>query len=82
MPKKAYFDKVKIVNFGISHINEKFKIINKENNYNPYFLAPEYVSGEIDFYNLEKSDIWSAGVIAFILLCGQPPFSGKTNSEI
>jgi len=46
-----------------------------------FYLAPECVRNRTGA-ELKKSDMWTIGVIAYVLLTGRPPFFGKDNKEI
>lgn len=66
---------VKIIDFGTSVI-KKGDI--KEKTGTAYYIAPEVIKNN---YN-EKCDIWSLGVIMYILLSGEPPFSDDDDNVI
>ena len=68
---------VKLIDFGTAKIFEKG---HQENKYvgSSYYMAPEIIKRK---YN-EKCDLWSIGVILYILLTGRPPFDGNDDDEI
>ena len=70
-------DHIKIIDFGTSNlINPNQKL--KERLGTAYYIAPEVLKKNYD----EKCDLWSIGVIMFILLTGEPPFNGSNDEEI
>ena len=68
---------VKIIDFGLS---TKFVKKSQMNDIvgTPYYVAPEVLEGVYT----NACDVWSVGVILFIMLNGKPPFSGSTSSEV
>jgi len=73
---------IKVIDFGLSVMFEYDKDGNKVHMDTkagtPYYIAPEVLAGKYD----EQCDIWSAGVILYILLCGYPPFYGNNDNQI
>jgi len=69
---------LKVIDFGLSKIfhEEDHKMTTKVGT--AYYVSPEVLQGDYD----EKCDVWSSGVILYILLCGDPPFNGPNDNEI
>ena len=68
---------IKICDFGTSKIFEKGAVQRKLVG-SSYYIAPEVLKKH---YN-EKCDIWSLGVIMYILLSARPPFGGRDDDDI
>ena len=71
------FYRVKVCDFGTS---KAFKIGDTEKQLvgSAYYIAPEVIQKK---YNL-KCDLWSCGVIMFVLLTKKPPFGGRNDAII
>jgi len=68
---------IKIIDFGLSRHNDANHAM-KTKVGTPYYVAPEVLRRDYT----EGCDIWSIGVISYILLCGYPPFYGDNDAEI
>ncbi|KAI8464717.1 MAG: kinase-like domain-containing protein [Monoraphidium minutum] len=68
---------LKVVDYGTSEfcgpgerLHQKFGT--------PYYVAPEVLKRDYGC----AADVWSLGVVVYILLCGYPPFGGKSDDRI
>ena len=68
---------LKIIDWGCAMSFSKNKKMTEADG-TAYYIAPEVLNENYD----EKCDVWSCGVILYIMLCGYPPFNGETDEEI
>ena len=69
---------IKLIDFGTSarydhDINQMHASLGTA-----YYVAPEVFTSRSDRGYNEKCDMWSIGVLLYIMLCGHPPFNGAT----
>ena len=74
--EKDFFD-VKICDFGTSQIFKKGEWQSQACG-SVYYVAPEVINKK---YN-SKCDLWSCGVIMFMLLSNKAPFGGRSDKDI
>ena len=74
---KIDYTLLKIIDFGASVLKKDDGKISFRFG-TPYYIAPEVLQ---ESYN-EKCDVWSIGVILYLLLIGQAPFDGEDDNII
>ncbi|WEJ96967.1 Protein kinase [Yamadazyma tenuis] len=65
---------VKIADFGLSNIMTDGNFL-KTSCGSPNYAAPEVISGKL--YAGPEVDVWSSGVILYVMLCGRLPFDDE-----
>jgi calcium-dependent protein kinase len=67
---------IKLIDFGTACFYKNDKKLSLKIG-SPFYIAPEVIKGSYGF----ECDIWSCGIILYILLSGLPPFQGRSNKE-
>ncbi|ESO00628.1 hypothetical protein HELRODRAFT_131017, partial [Helobdella robusta] len=70
---------VKVADFGFSNISKPGELLRTHCGSPPY-AAPELFEGKE--YDGPKVDIWSLGIVLYVLVVGSLPFDGKTLQEL
>jgi len=68
---------LKMVDFGFSCLVKQDGFLTTRLG-TPRYSAPQVLAGRYDL----SCDLWSCGVIMYVMLCGYPPFNGQTDEAI
>lgn len=68
---------VKLIDFGLCCVHNDETMHKRCGSY--FYVAPEVLAKN---YKGGTCDVWSVGVVLFVMLVGYPPFYGETDAEI
>jgi calcium-dependent protein kinase len=68
---------LKLIGFGHATRFQENKTMTTKGG-SPYYVAPQILLGEYT----QAADLWSLGVIMYIIVCGYPPFHAESDEEI
>ncbi|KAL7460717.1 hypothetical protein ACHAXS_001164, partial [Conticribra weissflogii] len=69
---------IRLIDFGLSRKHVKGDAPMSTPVGTAYYMSPELLKGKYDV----STDVWSVGIVTYILLAGYPPFNGNTDPEI
>jgi calcium-dependent protein kinase len=69
---------LKLIDFGLARMCENDYDLMSSQAGTPFYISPEILKGSYG----KSTDLWSAGVILYIMLCGYPPFYAENEAEI
>ena len=73
---------VKLMDFGLAKVKRLEALLHEDADIvlgTPYYMSPEQARGdELDL----RTDIYNLGILAFEMLTGERPFTGRTKSEV
>ncbi|XP_072516571.1 testis-specific serine/threonine-protein kinase 6-like [Salminus brasiliensis] len=73
-------NQVKLTDFGFGRYSRGLPDLSSTFCYSPHYAAPEVLMHEI--YNPKKSDVWSLGVILYIMVTGTMPFDDSDERNL
>jgi len=68
---------LKIIDFGLAREFGPETVLTTKAG-TPYYVSPQVLAGKYD----HTADLWSCGVIMYVLLCGYPPFHGESDADV
>lgn len=68
---------VKIVDYGLAQFHKKGTNLTSKVG-TPFYVAPEVLLGPYG----EKCDLWSIGIICYVLFCGYPPYYDDNHQKV
>ncbi|KXZ42919.1 hypothetical protein GPECTOR_111g252 [Gonium pectorale] len=68
---------IKLTDFGLSAFYQEGQLFNELLG-SPYYIAPEVIKQKYG----KEADVWSCGVMLYIMLCGEAPFFGEGDEGI
>ena len=70
-------DRVRLIDFGFAEVKASKKR-SKQVCGTPYFMSPE----ALDFVQGKPQDMWSLGVLLYLMISGHCPFKGFSKEDL